>query len=90
MTQRNVERAVGRLITDEDFRARFKESPMAAVEQLVLGGWELTPGEREAIAALEPEQLESLARRVDPRIRRASLNTGAVAPMAEEPGKERA
>src|SRR5262249_20130971 len=82
MTQRNVERLLGRLLTDEQFRARFQVSPEAALADLVAGGWELTATEREALAAVDRASVAALARRMDPRISKVSLDGGATPPPA--------
>src|SRR6185503_10826188 len=74
MSQRNVERLMGRLLTDEDLREQFVESPERAVERFVAEGWELTDDERAAFAGLERRPLVELARHVDPRIRKVSFS----------------
>ncbi len=79
MTQRNVERLIGRLLTDEEFRQRFQDSPNGTLDALLAGGWELTPAERSALAGLDREALAAFARTVDPRIRKVSLSSGSFA-----------
>jgi hypothetical protein len=73
MSQRNVERVLGKLITDEEFLGRFLESPQRTLSDLAAAGWELTSVEVAALAALDRGTLRSLPSRIDPRIRRASL-----------------
>lgn len=88
MTQRNVERLIGRLLTDEEFRERFGESPQRALDGLLAGGWELTTTERSALTGLDREALAAFARTVDPRIRKVSLSSGSFALPDGLDGKE--
>lgn len=73
MTQRNVERLIGRLVTDEALRGRFIEDPMATVARLVAEGWELSVTERDALARLDRRTLAQMASRIDRNIQKASL-----------------
>jgi hypothetical protein len=73
MSQRNVERLIGRLLTDDALREQFLESPERAIASFVAEGWELTALEDAALAGLDPRSLSALASRVDPRIRKVSL-----------------
>lgn len=73
MTQRNVERLIGRLVTDEALRGRFIQDPGGAVAEVVAEGWELTEMERAALASLDRRSLAQLAARVDRRIQKAAL-----------------
>jgi putative modified peptide len=82
MSQRNVERLIGRLLTDEDFRDQFQVSPAQALARLVEGGWELTHTEREALANVDREFVDALAHRMDPRIRKVSLNAEPAGPAS--------
>jgi hypothetical protein len=68
MSQRNVEKVIGRLVTDEGLRRRFAADPPAVIQQLVDGGVELNPCERRALAALEPERVALFAEALDPCI----------------------
>lgn len=88
MTQRNVERLIGRLLTDEEFRERFQESPAGTLDALLSGGWELTSTERSALAGLDREALTAFAHTVDPRIRKVSLSSGSFALPEKLDGKE--
>ena len=71
MGQAAVERCVGRLLTDERSRARFRRDPdgtLAAIaKDLALT---LTPAEVGALCATPAEQWESLAAAIDPRLQR--------------------
>ena len=73
MTQRSVEQVVGRLLTDEDFRQRFLESPDRVLDAIREEGLDLTELERSVLCSIDPRDLTSLACLVDPRICRASL-----------------
>ena len=70
MTHRNVETLIGRLATDPAARRRFAEDPVAALREFREQGFELTPVEREALAATDAEALRALARALDARLRR--------------------
>jgi len=68
MSQEHVERLIGRLTTDRDFRQRFYEHPadICARESL-----DLTTQELAALLSLEPARIEEFTKRLDPRIVRA-------------------
>ncbi len=73
MSQANVERIVGRLVTDEDFRRAFHEEPERVVRDLADRGCELTRAEIETLVSLDPLTLEQFADSLDPRLQKASL-----------------
>ncbi len=73
MSQRNVERVIGRLVTDEGFRRRFALAPAAALQEIVETGVELTVCELRALAALDPRVLARCADALDPRIQKTDL-----------------
>lgn len=73
MSQRNVERLIGRLLTDDALRESFLASPEESVRSFLVEGWELTAIERAALVTLDHATLSALAERLDPRIRKASL-----------------
>jgi hypothetical protein len=63
MAQETVERILGRMLTDADFRRRFyAEMPVQ------LGGLDLLEHERESLSKLDRRILEELSERLDPRI----------------------
>jgi hypothetical protein len=76
MSQRNVERVIGRLITDEPFRRRFGEDPAAAIEELVGSGAELTDVERRALAGVDVRLFDQVARALDPRLQKIDCCRG--------------
>ncbi len=79
MSQQAVERALGKLLTDENFRDRFFASPEIA-------SWEaeftLSAVELEALSRLSLEALARFSEGLDKRISRASLD-----PNRREAGK---
>jgi hypothetical protein len=63
MAQETVERILGRILTDADFRKRFfarREDPLVQLE--------LLDHERESLTQLDRTAVEHLADRLDPRI----------------------
>lgn len=73
MSQQTVESVIGRLITDEAFRRRFKERPVEVIDELVASGVPLTPVERRALLAMDAGVCERFADCVDPRLQKVSL-----------------
>ena len=71
MTHRNVELLIGRLATDPALRRRFGHDPLAVLNQLRQEGYELTVLELEALATTDVDAIQSFARALDARIRRA-------------------
>jgi hypothetical protein len=65
MSQRDVERALGRLLTDHAFRKDFFEDPGGAC---LLLGLQLAPSEMEALLRTPRPALADLAGRLDDRI----------------------
>ncbi|HEV3214818.1 MAG TPA: Os1348 family NHLP clan protein [Vicinamibacterales bacterium] len=76
MSQRIVERVIGRLITDEEFRLQFADLPEPTLAGLIEQGWELTAIEVEALVQTDTMLWSDGARRIDPRLQRSSLKTG--------------
>jgi predicted DNA-binding protein (UPF0251 family) len=70
MAQKAVETLLGRLLTDEDFRRRFFDEPLAVCRQEAL---EVTSRELEAILAVDEVQFAQFAKQLDARIVRATL-----------------
>ena len=76
MSQGNVERIVGRLVTDEGFRRRFSNDSHAALRELIEKGCELNPCERWALLSIAAEEVERFAASIDPRIQKSDLQGG--------------
>ncbi|HEV8579499.1 MAG TPA: Os1348 family NHLP clan protein [Thermoanaerobaculia bacterium] len=73
---KDVETLIGRLATDPTLRRRFAANPAAVLAELSEQGFELTEIELEALAATDPEALDSFAGSLDRRLRKATLNAG--------------
>ncbi len=71
MSQQAVERALGKLLTDENFRDRFFTNPELATWA---AGFILSSIELEALSRLSPEALSRFSEHLDKRISRASLD----------------
>jgi len=80
MTQQAVERAIGKLVTDAEFRERFYVNPEKATWEagLPLSGVELA-----ALAALSRDVVVRFSERLDVRICRVSLDSMDMRPPAE-------
>jgi hypothetical protein len=70
MSHKNVETVIGRLVTDEAFRAKFALDPRATIAELTV---ELTKTERDALSSIDPTQLERATSALDPRLVKADL-----------------
>jgi hypothetical protein len=81
MSQRNVERILGRLVTDEPFRRRFWEAPAAALDALASEGLALNSCERRSLLGLRSEPVEHLASALDPCIQKAAWRDPVATPM---------
>lgn len=73
MSQQNVEAVIGRLVTDEGFRRRFRDEPAAVIEELVASGVVLTPVERRALLEMDAGVCDRFADCIDPRLQKISL-----------------
>jgi hypothetical protein len=81
MSHRGVEIVLGRLATDEAMRRRFRQSPSAALRELLALGIELSAVELAALQSLDPSALSRFAQALDPRLQKAML----VSPMGDDP-----
>ncbi|HSB78206.1 MAG TPA: Os1348 family NHLP clan protein [Candidatus Methylomirabilis sp.] len=75
MSQRAVERALGRLVTDEGFRDWFFKDPDGACLYI---GAELSAQEMEALRRIPRPLLDDLSARIDDRICRLHIPAEAV------------
>lgn len=82
MSQANVERIVGRLVTDEDFRRDFHTNPERVVRSLADRGLELTRAELDALVTLDPSTFDRFADSLDPRLQKASLRAPVAPPRS--------
>ena len=73
MSQRNVERVIGRLVTDEKFRRRFESDPVKTLEEMAAAGAELTDVEKRALAGLDARVVARFADAIDPRLQKICL-----------------
>ena len=76
MSQRSVERIIGRLVTDEAFRRRFAEDPRTTLQELAEGGVELTFCELGALASIDRRLVAFFADALDPRLQKSDLKRG--------------
>jgi hypothetical protein len=77
MSQPNVERVIGQLVTDEGLRRRFEKNPRATIQLVSEGGLDLTPCEFQALAGLDAGLLARFSRGIDPRLQRIDSQGGA-------------
>ena len=70
MSQRDVERTLGRLLTDAGFRRSFFRNPARACLEL---GVQLTPHEVDALLRVPARRLANLAGELDDRICRLDI-----------------
>jgi len=75
MSQRTIERVIGRLLTDEELRREFTRFPRRTLVELNEQGWELSRLEVDALLATEIRLWSEVAARIDPRLQRCSLKT---------------
>ena len=75
MSQRTIERVIGRLLTDEELRHQFIRSPRRTLVELNEQGWELSRLEVDALLAIELGLWSEVAARIDSRLQRCSLKT---------------
>jgi hypothetical protein len=71
MSQRDVERTLGRLLTDADFRRDFFRNPARACLEF---GLQLAAHEVDALLRVPPRGLASLAGQLDDRICRLDID----------------
>jgi hypothetical protein len=74
---RTIEMLIGRLITDEAFRADFLRQPEATLLRLRERGLELTPTEIAALVATDPALWTHAADVLDPRLQKVGFQNEA-------------
>ena len=79
MSQRDVEKLLGKILTDDDFRESFFPVGRQSFEFAAQYGLELTAVERSALSSLRSRAFECLARSLDPRISRSSAGGDRIA-----------
>jgi len=77
MSQANVERVIGQLLTDEAFRRCFTHDPRSALLELAQSGVELNACEVDALLCIDPRALARCAHAIDPRLQKTDLRGGA-------------
>jgi hypothetical protein len=75
MSQKTVEIVLGKLVTDEEVRRRFRAAPLEVLESVRRAGCDLSAVETVALRSLDPAALERFALSLDPRLQKASLQT---------------
>jgi len=76
VSQRGVERIIGKLATDEAFRRQFAEHPESTLRAVVSCGLELTPCEIQALAKIDARAVERFAYGLDPRLQKTEIPGG--------------
>ena len=76
MSQPNVERVIGQLVTDESFRHRFVMDPQATLYTAMESGLELNECERQAIVTLDLRMLVRFANSIHPCLQKSDLRGG--------------
>jgi len=72
MTQRCIEMVIGRLMTDEDFRAKFLRDPQRTLGDLLEQGTMLSRSEIAALVAIDSTLWNRVADEMDERLQKAS------------------
>ena len=75
---------IGRLITDERFRADFTRDPESVLRSLVDHGFELSRIELAALLNTDPLIWARTADAIDPRLQKITLNPAGSEPASQE------
>lgn len=75
MAQRSIEILIGRLISDEAFRAAFLVRPRPTLTAFAESGFELTATEIAAVLATRVDLWIELSQLLDPRLQKAAFHT---------------
>lgn len=73
MSQKTVQLVIARLITDEDTRLQFLDSPLETLTAFRDQGFELTSDEIEALIETDRDLWVEAAGRIHPRLQRCSI-----------------
>ncbi len=73
MAQRSIEILIGRLITDEAFRAALRKDAGTTLTGFIDSGYDLTPLEIAALRATPAGLWERVAEQIDPRLQKISF-----------------
>jgi hypothetical protein len=73
VAQRVIEMLIGRLITDEEFRAGFLNDPETTLSALFDRGLELSPTEIAALVNTDPALWARTGDAIDPRLQKVSF-----------------
>ncbi|HEV8610768.1 MAG TPA: Os1348 family NHLP clan protein [Thermoanaerobaculia bacterium] len=83
MSQPSVEKLLGRILTDDDFRRSFFPVRAESFNLAAVHGFDLTSVERSALSSLRRRPFECAAADLDARISRSSASQEAVAAGGE-------
>jgi hypothetical protein len=75
MSQRTVELIIGRLVTDEDLRARFQEDAFRTIAAFCERGHELSRSEIDALISTDPALWSRTAEHIHPSLQRCDLRS---------------
>jgi hypothetical protein len=75
MSHKTVQLIIGKLITDEEYRARFLDDPRAFLLALRDQGLELTRSEIDALIRTDAALWPEVADRIDPDLQRSSMRS---------------
>lgn len=76
MSQHNVERVIGKLVTDEEFRFAFFRDPDGALRSLAERGIELNDCEWHALRAVDARVIAFVADSIHPSLQKTDLRGG--------------
>ncbi|HKC23333.1 MAG TPA: Os1348 family NHLP clan protein [Thermoanaerobaculia bacterium] len=85
MSHQNVERILGRLVTDEEFRESFASDPGWTLAELQERGVALTTSERAALASTNVVVLEWMSHAVPQRLQKHPPTPPQRAEMRRDP-----
>jgi hypothetical protein len=75
VAHRSIEILIGRLVTDEAFRASFLENARTALQGFIESGYELTELEITALTRTRQDLWTLVADHIDPRLQKASSHS---------------